>query len=136
MNERRWSQEIKALGDRLAALTVPAAVELDEYLEKVHGVKAAAVISLVQPDQIIEPELPPARPTAFQVMLEGYETARRINVIRLVRELTGLGIKEARELVEGTPRIFKEGLALEEADRLKAQLETAGAKASVQPMTG
>ena len=134
MNERRWSQEIQALGDRLAGLTVAAAVELADYLETVHGIAPAAVTSPVQPDPIIEPEPSPAPPTEFQVVLEGFDAARKIGVIGAVRELTGVGIKEAKELVEGTPRVFREGLSQAEADKLKALLETAGARVSVQGM--
>jgi large subunit ribosomal protein L7/L12 len=134
MKERIWSVEIKAIGDRLAALTVANAAALGEYLEQVHGVRVAAVAPVVRPDHIIDVDPTPPPPTAFQVVLEGFDPARKIRVIRVVRELAGLGLKEAKDLVEGAPKVFKEGLSKEEADKLKAALETAGAKVSVQGM--
>jgi large subunit ribosomal protein L7/L12 len=134
MKERIWSVEIQAIGDRLAALTVANAMELGEYLEGVHGVRAAAAAPVVRPDDIIEVDPTPPPPTEFQVVLEGFDPARKISAIRVVRELNGLGLKEAKELVEGAPKVLKAGLSKEEADKLKAALETAGAKVSVQGM--
>jgi large subunit ribosomal protein L7/L12 len=131
MNGRTWSPEIKEIGNRISALTAVQAAELGDYLEGVHGVQAAALV--VKPDVVVKEEvLPPAPPTEFDVIYQGYDPASKIPVIRLVRELTGMGLREARDLVDGAPRVFKSGLAREDAERLKARLEAAGAKAALQ----
>jgi large subunit ribosomal protein L7/L12 len=132
MNDRTYSLEVKAIGDQIAALTLSRAAELGEYLEKVHRIKVAAA-PVVRPERLdkIEP-LPPPPPTDFDVVYDGFEAAKKINVIKMVRELTGLGLKEAKDLVEGPPRPIKQNLPKEEAERLKSHLEAAGAKVSVR----
>ncbi len=132
MAARIWSPDIRDLGDRLAALRVDRAVELSEYLEQVHGLKAAATVVAVTDARDDQPPPPPPPPTEFDVILEGFDTAQRIAVLRVVRELTGLGLKEVRDLVEGVPRVVKKGLPQAEAERVKAQLEAAGARVSLK----
>jgi large subunit ribosomal protein L7/L12 len=134
MENRRWSPEVVAIGDRIATLTVAAAVELGTYLEVVHGVRAApglAVVQPIEPDVVVQPGTP--EPTEFDVVLDGYEAARRVAVIRVVREATGLGLKEARDAVDACPRVVRERLPRPEADHLRALLEQAGATTSVRP---
>jgi large subunit ribosomal protein L7/L12 len=131
----QWSAEIKDLGDKIVALTVARAVELGNYLEKVHNIKpaASAVAVAVGPaaggGAAAEK---PAEQTEFQVVLEGFDAAKKINVIKIVREITGLGLKEAKDLVEGSPKPVKENVSKDEANKLKQKLEEGGAKVSLK----
>src|SRR5271154_4976204 len=136
MSDRQWSPEIKSIGDGIAALTVSKAVELGNYLEEVHKIKPAAGGGGVM--------MAPAgggggaaaagvgEPTEFRVVLEDFDAAKKINVIKVVREITGLGLKEAKDLVEGKPKPVKEGLSKDDAAKFKKQLEDGGAKVSVK----
>jgi large subunit ribosomal protein L7/L12 len=130
MDARRWPVDVIEIGDRIATLSAADAADLGRYLEQAYGLWAAPLI--VRPERETEPQPPePPAPSAFAVRLDGYEAATRIGVIRAVREATGLGLKEALGLVSQTPCVVKEGLAREEADRLKAVLEAAGASVSL-----
>jgi large subunit ribosomal protein L7/L12 len=129
MRERRWSPEVQALGDRLAGLTATKAAELGQYLEAVHGIRAPTVID---PDPDPDPDPTPPAPDEFKVLLAGFDAARKIPVMRAVRELLGLGLKEARDFVEAAPRVVREGLPRPEAEQLKTLLETAGARVTLQ----
>jgi large subunit ribosomal protein L7/L12 len=134
MINRKWSADVAALGDRIAGLTVTGAAQLAAYLETVHGIRASsapAVVPRPEPDVVVDEAR--AEPTAFDVVLDGYEAARRVAVIRAVREATGLGLKEARDAVDACPRAVQERLPRPEADRLRALLEAAGAQASIRP---
>jgi large subunit ribosomal protein L7/L12 len=133
MSLRIWTPEIVAIGERLVALSVAEAEMLSAYLEEVHGLKAeAAPVAprLPEPDVIV----PPPEPTAFDVVLDSFEIPQKIGVIKAVRDNTGLGLKDARDLVDAVPKTVKERLPKAEADRLKAQLEAAGAKVSLKPI--
>src|SRR5208337_4652933 len=99
METRHWTPEIVAIGDRIIALSIVQATQLSEYLEEVHGIKADAlpvVLPPPKPDLIV----PPPQPTEFSVVLEGFETAKKIGVIKAVREIAGLGLKDAKDWVE------------------------------------
>jgi large subunit ribosomal protein L7/L12 len=128
-----WAPEIKDLGDKIVALTVGKAVELGNYLEQVHGIKAAAGgVVMAAPTTTAVAEKPPEQ-TEFTVMLEGLaDPSKKINVIKVVREITALGLKEAKDLVEGAPKAVKENLPKAEAETLKKKLEDGGAKASLK----
>jgi large subunit ribosomal protein L7/L12 len=135
-NGQSWSADITDLGDRIVALTVAKAVELGDYLEKKHGIKpaAAGVAVMAGPGggggaAVAEK---PAEKTEFTVQLDGFDAAKKINVIKVVREITGLGLKEAKDLVEGFPKPVKENVSKEEAEKLKKQLEDGGAKVSLK----
>ena len=133
-NGRAWSPDIQELGDRLVTLTVSKAVELGDYLEERHGIKPAASAVAVAPAGVggpAAPEKPPEK-TEFTVQLDGFDAAKKINVIKVVREITGLGLKEAKDLVEGSPKPIKENISKEEAEKLKKQLEDGGAKVSLK----
>ncbi len=133
---REWGADIKDIGDKIAALTVSKAVELGDYLEEVHKIKPAAggggVVMAAGPAAAAPAAA--AEPTEFRVVLEGFDPAKKINVIKVVREITGLGLKEAKDLVEGAPKPVKEGLSKEDAAKFEKQLTDGGAKASVKPM--
>jgi large subunit ribosomal protein L7/L12 len=132
-NGKVYAPEIKDLGDKIVALTVAKAVELGDYLEKVHNIKPAAgavAVAAVGPGAAVA-EKPPEQ-TEFAVILEGYDAAKKINVIKIVREITGLGLKEAKDLVEGAPKPVKENVSKEEAGKLKQKLEEGGAKVALK----
>ena len=132
-NGQNWSQDIKDLGDKIVALTVAKAVELGDYLEKVHNIKpaASAVAVAAGPAGPAVAEKP-AEQTEFTVILAGFDPAKKINVIKVVREITGLGLKEAKDLVEGSPKAVKENVSKDEAAKIKKQLEDGGAKVEVK----
>jgi large subunit ribosomal protein L7/L12 len=134
---REWGEDIKDIGNKIAALTVAKAVELGDYLEEVHKIKPAAggggmMMAPVQGGPAAAEK--PAEATEFRVVLEGFDAAKKINVIKVVREITGLGLKEAKDLVEGAPKPVKENLSKEDAAKIEKQLTDGGAKASTKPM--
>ena len=132
-NGRVWAPEVKDLGDKIVALTVAKAVELGDYMEQVHKIKpAASAVAVVAP--AAGPAVPekPAEQTEFTVQLDGFDAAKKINVIKIVREITGLGLKEAKDLVEGFPKPVKENVSKDEAQKLKTKLEEGGAKVSLK----
>jgi large subunit ribosomal protein L7/L12 len=135
-NGQVWAPDIKDLGDKIVALTVGKAVELGDYLEKVHNIKPAAGGVMMAPGgggggaAVAEK---PAEQTEFTVMLEGLaDPAKKITVIKVVREITNLGLKEAKDLVEGAPKPVKENIAKDEANAIKKKLEEGGAKVSLK----
>lgn len=132
-NGQSFSADVKELGDKIVALTVAKAVELGDYLEKVHNIKPAAggVAMMAAPGGAAVAEAPAAK-TEFTVSLDGFDAAKKINVIKVVREITGLGLKEAKDLVEGSPKPVKENVSKEEAEKIKKQLEDGGAKVSLK----
>jgi large subunit ribosomal protein L7/L12 len=134
-NGRVWSPEIKDLGDKIVALTVAKAVELGDYMEEVHKIKPAASAVAVAAGPAgggAAAAEKPAEKTEFTVSLDGFDAAKKINVIKVVREITGLGLKEAKDLVEGAPKPVKENVSKEEAEKVKKQLEDGGAKVSLK----
>lgn len=131
MSETNYSAETKELGDKIVALTVANAVELADYLEKVHNIKPAAGGAVVVAAAGAEAEKPAAK-TEFSVVLESAPADKKISVIKVVRELTGLGLKEAKDLVEGAPKSVKDGISKEDAEAAKKKLEEQGAKVSIK----
>lgn len=130
---RDFSASTKELGDKIVELTLKQAKELSDYLEEVHGIKAAAggVMMAAMPAGGGEAAPAAEAKTEFDVVLEGFGD-KKINVIKVVRAATGLGLKEAKDLVEGVPSKVKEGISKEDADKLKAELEEAGATVSIK----
>jgi large subunit ribosomal protein L7/L12 len=120
---------LQKIVDELSALTVLEAAELSKLLEETWGVSAAAAVAVAAP-AAANVEAAEAK-TEFDVILED-GGANKINAIKEVRAITGLGLKEAKDLVEGAPKPVKQGVSKEEADKLKKQLEEAGAKVSVK----
>jgi len=129
---QEFSQDIKDLGDKIADLTLKRATQLSQYLEDVHGIKAAAAgaVMMAGPSAAGPAEAAPEK-TEFDVVLESYGE-KKIGVIKVVRELTGLGLKEAKDLVEGIPSKVKTGISKEDAEKAKAKLVEAGATVSVK----
>jgi len=132
-NGRVWSPDIKDLGDKIVALTITKAVELGDYMEQVHKIKpAASAVAVAAPTGVPAVAEKPAEQTEFTVQLDGFDAAKKINVIKVVREITGLGLKEAKDLVEGAPKPIKENVSKDEANKLKQKLEEGGAKVSLK----
>jgi large subunit ribosomal protein L7/L12 len=114
--------------DELSTLTVLEAAELAKLLEDKWGVSAAAAVAIAGPAAAAAPV---EEQTEFTVMLTNFGE-KKIEVIKEVRALTGLGLKEAKDLVEGAPKAVKEGVTKDEAEKMKAQLEKAGAKVELK----
>ena len=137
MAETAFAPDITDLGDKIAKLTIVQAVQLKDYLKEQYKIEPAAGGAVMMAPGAAAPGAPGAAPAAeakteFTVVLEGYDAAKKINVIKVVREITGLGLKEAKDLVEGAPKPVKENIAKEEAEKIKKQLEDGGAKVSLK----
>jgi large subunit ribosomal protein L7/L12 len=132
-NGMTFSPEISDLGDKIAALTIVKAVELKNYLKDKYQIEPAAGGMVVQQGAggAAAPEKP-AEKTEFTVVLAGFDAAKKINVIKVIREITGLGLKEAKDLVEGAPKPVKENIGKDDAAKLQKQLEEAGAKVELK----
>lgn len=127
--------KIEQLVENLSQLTVLEAVELSKMLEEKWGVSAAAapvaVASVGMPVQQVAEVEEVEEQTEFDVILTSFGD-KKINVIKEVRAITGLGLKEAKDLVEGVPKPVKEGVGKEEAEKIKAQLEAASASVTIK----
>jgi large subunit ribosomal protein L7/L12 len=122
-----FSQTVKALGDGIANLPFWEVVRLRDYLRQAYRIEM--VVALGEGD----PAALPAVKDTFAVWLEGLaEPTRKISVIKVVREITALGLKEAKDLVEAAPRLVKENVSKDEAEGLKAMLVEAGARVSLR----
>jgi large subunit ribosomal protein L7/L12 len=119
--------DLNAIVDQLSALTVLEAAELAKLLEEKWGVSAAAAVAVAAaPGAGAAAAAPAEEQTEFDVILTG-DGGKKINVIKEVRAITGLGLTEAKALVEGAPKAVKEGVSKADAEKLKKQLEEAGA---------
>jgi large subunit ribosomal protein L7/L12 len=121
--------DLSKLVNDLSSLTVLEAAELAKLLEEKWGVSAAAVVAVAAPGAAAA--APVEEKTEFTVVLAAAGD-KKIEVIKEVRALTGLGLKEAKDLVEGAPKPVKEGVSKDEAEKVKAQLEKAGAKVELK----
>jgi large subunit ribosomal protein L7/L12 len=125
--------DIKDLADRLMSLTLAEAAALCVHLEKVHGIRPAVGVPTVK--EQTKPARPEPEPTSFAVVLQGLASPeKKISVFKAVREITNLGLKETRELVEGAPATVKTNVTRDEAASLKKKLEDAGARVMVVPL--
>jgi large subunit ribosomal protein L7/L12 len=124
--------DVKALGDQLVELTVKEVNELAAYLKEEHGIEpaAAAAVAVAGPAGGDGGEAA-AEQTEFDVILKAPGGAK-LAVVKLVKELTGLGLKEAKEIVDSAPKAIKEGVGKDEAEGLKKQLEEAGAEVELK----
>ena len=133
-----FADDIVALGDKIAGLTIVKAVELKEYLKEKYKIEpAAGGVVMAGPgggggsggggggEK-------PAEKTEFTAVLAGFDAAKKINVIKVIREITGLGLKEAKDLVEGAPKPVKENVSKDEAESIKKKLEEGGAKVELK----
>jgi large subunit ribosomal protein L7/L12 len=118
--------DIKVIGDQLVELTVKEVSELASYLKETYGIEPAAAAVAVAGPAAGGGGAAAAEKTNFDVVLKA-SGANKLQVVKLVKELTGLGLKEAKDLVDGAPKTIKEGLPKDEAENLKKQLTEAGA---------
>ena len=116
--------------DKISSLTVLELSELIKAMEEKFGVSAAAAVAVAGP-AAAAPAAAVEEQTEFTVVLAGFGE-NKVNVIKAVRELTGLGLKEAKDLVEGAPKTVKEGATKDEAEKIKATLEKVGAKVELK----
>jgi large subunit ribosomal protein L7/L12 len=123
--------DLQKLVDDLSALTVLEAAELSKLLEEKWGVSAAAAVAVAAPAGGGAAAPAAEEKTEFDVILTG-DGGKKINVIKEVRAITGLGLTEAKTLVESAPKAVKEGVSKDEAEKIKKQLEEAGATVDVK----
>ena len=123
--EKSWSNETKTLGDAIVKLTLMQAKELGDYLKEVYGIEPAAGGAVMMAGPAAAAEAAPAKSTFDVILKEAGE--KKIQVIKEVRALTSLGLKEAKDLVDGAPKPVKTGVSKDEAEAAKKQLEAAGA---------
>ncbi len=126
-----YSAVTKEIGDKIVALTLKQAKELADYLENEHGIKAASGGAVMMAGPAAGPAAEKVEQTEFDVILESFGE-NKIGVIKVVRAATGLGLKEAKDLVEGVPSKIKTGISKEDAAKLKKELEEGGAKVAVK----
>jgi large subunit ribosomal protein L7/L12 len=118
--------------DAIGNLSVLEVVELISDLEKKFGVTAAAPVAAAAPAAAGAAAAPVEEQTEFSVTLQEYPADKKVGVIKVVRELTGLGLKEAKDLVEGAPALVKDAVAKADVDAMKKKLEDVGAKVVVK----
>ncbi|HEY9489539.1 MAG TPA: 50S ribosomal protein L7/L12 [Chryseosolibacter sp.] len=124
--------DIKALGDQLVELTVKEVNELASYLKETYGIEpAAAAVAVAGPAAGAGGGAAVEEKTNFDVVLKA-AGANKLQVVKLVKDLTGLGLKEAKDMVDGAPKTIKEGLPKDEAESLKKQLTEAGAEVELK----
>jgi large subunit ribosomal protein L7/L12 len=133
---REFTKETKDLGDKIVSLTLKAAKELSDYLDEVHGIKPAAggAVMMAAPagGAAGGAAEAAAEKTEFDVVLESFPADAKIGIIKVVRAATGLGLKEAKDLVESAPAKVKECISKADAEKLKKELEEAKAKVAVK----
>jgi large subunit ribosomal protein L7/L12 len=130
---KKISADIKKLGDKIVELTLKQAVDLADYLKEEHGIEPAAggAVMMAGPATAVSDGADEEEQVAFDVILTGIGD-KKIQVIKAVRAMTNLGLKEAKDLVEGAPKTVKEGVTKAEADEAKNQLEEAGAAVQIK----
>ena len=121
--------DVKVLAESLVSLTVKEVQELAEFLKSEYGIEPAAAAVVVSGDA--GPAAAAEEKTSFNVILKA-AGANKLNVVKIVKDLTGLGLKEAKDLVDGAPKPVKEGVSKADADGLVAKLKEAGAEVEIQ----
>ncbi|MHC4740305.1 MAG: 50S ribosomal protein L7/L12 [Planctomycetota bacterium] len=127
-SSKKWSSDIKKLGDKIVGLTLMQAKELGDYLKEEHGIEPAAggAVMVAGPAAGGGGAEEAEEKTSFDVILKEFGD-KKIQVIKEVRAITGLGLKEAKELVDGVPKPVKEGASKDDAEAIVKQLEAVGA---------
>lgn len=126
-----YSDDTKTLGDKIAGLTLLEAKSLADYLENEHGIKPAGGGVVMQGGPAASDDAAPEEKTEFDVVLTGFGD-NKIAVIKAVRAITGLGLKEAKAVVEEAPKALKEAVSQEEADKVKDEIEGAGGTVEIK----
>ena len=123
--------DIKTIGNQLVELSVKEVTELASYLKETYGIEPAAAVAAVAGPAAGGGGAAAAEKTNFDVVLKA-PGANKLQIVKLVKELTGLGLKEAKDMVDGAPKTIKEGLPKDEAENLKKQLMEAGAEVELK----
>ena len=123
--------DVKVLAEELVNLTVKEVNELAAILKEEYGIEPAAAAVAVAAAPAAAGEAAAAEKTSFDVILKAAGQAK-LQVVKAVKEITGLGLKEAKDIVDGAPKAVKEGVSKEEAEAIKKQLEEAGAKVTIK----
>ena len=125
-----FDDKTKELGDKIVGLTLLEAKRVVDYLKQVHGIEPAGggAVMMAAAPAAAEAKV---EQTEFTVMLTGFGE-NKIGVIKVVRAVTGLGLKEAKDLTEGVPKALKEGLSKEDAEKLKAEVVAAGGTCDIK----
>lgn len=123
--------DLKAFAEQLVNLTVKEVNELAKILKDEYGIEPAAAAVVAAPAAAAAEGAAPAEKSTFDVVLKSAGGAK-LQIVKLVKEITGLGLKEAKELVDAAPKPVKEGVSKEEAESVKAQLEEAGAEVELK----
>ena len=123
--------DIKSIGDTLVNLTVKEVKELADYLKDTHGIEPAAAAVAVAAGPAAGGDAAAEEKTSFDVILKSAGAAK-LAVVKAVKELTGLGLKEAKDVVDAAPAPIKEGVTKDEAEAIKKQLEEAGAEVELK----
>jgi large subunit ribosomal protein L7/L12 len=131
MSDATYSAPVKEIGDKIVTLSLLQAKELSDYLKNVYGLEAAAAAAVSVSGGGAAAAEAPAEKTEFDVVLEA-AGEKKIGVIKVVRAITGLGLAEAKAVVDGAPKTVKEGVAKAEAEKMKKELEEAGAKVALK----
>lgn len=126
------SKNVEQLVEELSSLTVLEMAKLKEQLESKWGVKAAAAAPMMMAAPAAAPAAAAQEATNFQVTLAESPADKKIGIIKVLREITGLGLKEAKDIVEAAPKVIKETCPKTEAEEIKKKLETAGAKVTLK----
>ena len=130
----QFSVETKELGDRIAGLTLKQAKELGDYLKQAYGIEPAAggaVVAMAPVDAGGGGAAKAAEKTEFDVVLTGFGD-KKLEVVKVVKNMTGASLMDAKKIVEGVPATLKQAVSKEEADKMKAELEKAGASVELK----
>lgn len=122
--------DVKSLAEQLVGLTVKEVQELADFLKSEYGIEPAASVAVAAAGGGADAPAAAAEKTAFDVILKA-AGASKLNVVKIVKDLTGLGLKEAKELVDNAPKAVKEGVSKAEAEELKTKLSDAGADVEI-----
>jgi large subunit ribosomal protein L7/L12 len=127
-----FAEEIKTLGEKIVGLTLKQAKELSDYLKEVHGIEAAAggAVVMAAPAES-GPAAAAAVQTEFDVIMTSFGD-KKLDVVKVVKNLTGLSLMDAKKLVEGVPAKIKEQVSKEDAEKVKAELTEAGATVEIK----
>jgi large subunit ribosomal protein L7/L12 len=128
---KSFEAKVTKIGDEIASLTLKEAVDLAEYMKDKYGIEAAAGGGMMMAAAPAAGAAAAVEQSEFDVILDN-SGANKIQVIKVVREATGLGLKEAKDMVDAAPKAIKEKISKEEADKLKGLLEAAGGKVVIK----
>ena len=126
MSETTYADDIKQLGESIVGLTLKQAKELSDYLKDEHGIEAAAGGAVMMAGPAADGPAAAVEQTEFDVVMTSFGDAK-LNVVKVVKNLTGASLMDAKKMVEGVPAKIKEGVSKEDAEKVKKELEEAGA---------